>query len=67
MLLSPIARRKPSALYFLLIAEDARREELEPDSLFPFGLLSLLDVMVDVGMVQLPPTLSLQEPLAQGC
>ena len=50
----------------LLIAEDAQRGELEPDSLFLFGLLSLLDVMLDVSMDQLLPILSLQEPLAQG-
>lgn len=50
----------------MLIAEDTQRGELEPDSLFLFGLLSLLDVMLDVGMDQLLPILSLQEPLAQG-
>lgn len=46
----------------LLIAEDTRHGGLESDSLFLFGLLSLLDVDMD----QLLPILSLQEPLAQG-
>jgi EAL and modified HD-GYP domain-containing signal transduction protein len=50
----------------LLLAEDPDRKALEPDSLFLFGLLSLLDVMLDVGMDQLLPILSLQEPLARG-
>lgn len=50
----------------LLIDADDARGEWEADSLFLFGLLSLLDVMLDAPMDQLLPILSLQEPLAQG-
>lgn len=50
----------------LLVEGDHNSKGQEPDSLFLFGLLSLLDVMLDVGMDQLLPILPLPEPLAQG-
>ncbi|OMH39774.1 EAL and HDOD domain-containing protein [Motiliproteus sp. MSK22-1] len=50
----------------LLVSDDVNHQQQEPDSLFLFGLLSLLDVMLDTRMEQLLPILPLPEPLAAG-
>ncbi len=49
-----------------LAATDIQDADLEPDSLFLFGLLSMLDVMLETRMEELIPVLPLPQPLVEG-